>query len=992
MIFKRSARRLRSAGRRSSSLRAHRTLGGRWTASQAAKGRKLERMKSLPKSRLKRWAWRFNLGHMKEYWFSREGGIMALKVAGVSIFVFFVLTLAVFAYFRKFLPNLHDISGDRLGGSISYYDRTGETLLWQDYNTIKRVPVEGDQISQYIKDATVAVEDRDFFKHRGFDAKAIMRAAFQNIFGGGGTQGGSTITQQLVKLNQDFGQKRNIILKVKELILAIELERTYTKEEILTGYLNTAPYGGLDYGVQVAASDYFHTSAKDLTLAQSAMLAAIPRAPSFYSPYNQEFFNEEALIGRMHYILDVMADTKKITKEEAEAAKKVDILAQVQPQQTQFAGIKHPYFVLAAKNELTKKIEEEKTAEVGAWKVITTLDAKLQDLAEEQVNKGLRQVRNQGGDVAAFVAQDIKTGQMVALVGGSDFTNPEYGQINYARQPLPPGSSFKPYDYVSLIENSTNAGAGSVLYDVKQPLPGYPCTNPARPKDGGNCLADYDFRFPGPLPLRYALGGSRNVPAVKAILINGVEKTISTAEAMGLRSGYKCYAAGTDVANATASDEEPCYASAGIGDGAYLRLDEHVNGFATISRLGTYLKQTYILEIKESNGKSRYKWRQPEKEPEKKQVVRPDSAYIVADMMSDPRASYMSIKPHRYSGWNFGVKTGTTAEGKDGWMMGFSTKYAAGVWVGYHSRQKVLSGFMENMTRPIWQGWMNGAHSGEKAVNWTRPSSVQVLPAYVVRSHVGTSTIEPSPANDLYPAWYKPKTGAVAKSSTIDKVSGKLATSCTPSLARQTAAGSSAAENFSIDTFFGTAGGAQNSATASSTDDVHKCSDSRPVITLTVSDNGNGTYTVTGTASAGTHPLSPGSIKLSVGGTEIKTCSTSGSATSCTHNYSPSASGSQTVSAQVIDSVLYDSTDSKTVNFTTAASPPSNLQASSAGGTTNFSWLGGSGTVTIYNKTSSAVICSGSGSCSVPNANAPPGTVVYAQDGSGQKSNDAVVS
>lgn len=928
MIFKRSGDR---AFRKSTNryvktrtgrvLKTHRSLGGRWMATRESKAlRKVQRMRGLPKSRLKRLAWRMHPRQLAAFWFSRDGGIMTLKLAGIAIFVVFVLTLGVFAYFRQYLPDLRDISGDNLGGSISYYDRTGKTLLWQDYDAVKRVPVESQEISQYVKDATVAIEDREFYDHKGFDIRGIMRAALHDITNRGSTQGGSTITQQLVKLTQEFGKKRTIILKMKELILAVEFERTYTKDEILTGYLNAAPYGDVDYGIKAAAADYFHVSPKDLTLAQSAMLAAIPKAPSYYSPYVEEWFDAEALIGRQRYILDVMADMGTITKAQAEEAKKVDILAEVKPQQSKYAGIESPYFVLAAKNQLTREVESAGSAKVGGWKVITTLDTKLQKLAEEQIQKGMGQVRRQGGDTAAFAAQDVKTGQMVALVGGSDFNNEQYGKINYAQWPVSPGSSFKPYDYLTLIENSTNAGAGSVLYDVQAPLPGYPCTNKARPTEGGNCLSNYDFRYPGPLTVRYALGASRNIPAVKAMLISTVDKTIKTAEALGLNSGYKCYKDGTDVANATAADEDPCYASSALGDGSYLRLDEHVNGFASIARLGTYLKQSYILDVKNAAGKSLsgFTWRQPEKEPDKKQVVRPESAYIVADILSDPRASYFTTKIHNYNGWKFSLKTGTTNDSKDGLLMGFSGKYAAGVWVGYHTRQKAMSGFMETMTRPIWNGWMTGAHSGLKPENISPPSGLQTLPAYVIRSHVGSGTIEPSPANDLYPSWYKPKTGT-AKTSTIDKVSNKLATSCTPPLARETVGGSSQAEQFSIDIFYG-AGSANASTTAQ--DDVHSCGDDKPTITVTVSDNGNGTYAITGTATAGSHPfVDPtypqyaGKIHLSVNGNIVATCDIAASPASCTFNYTPTAAGQHTISAQVIDGVLYDATDTKSENF-----------------------------------------------------------------------------
>ncbi|OGL35037.1 hypothetical protein A3F65_01705 [Candidatus Saccharibacteria bacterium RIFCSPHIGHO2_12_FULL_47_16b] len=969
-------------------LKVHRTLGERWLNRRDLKSRrKIERMRGLPKSRFKRFIWRLHPKRLAAYWFSRDGAIMALKIVGVTIVVMFVLTMAVFAYFRKDLPNIKDISGSALGGSISYYDRTGKTLLWEDYDAVKRVPVEGSEISQYIKDATVAIEDRDFYKHRGFDLKGIVRAAFNDIFSRGAKQGGSTITQQLVKLDRGWSEQRTVTNKIKEIILAVELERTYTKDDILTGYLNAAPYGSVDYGVQAAAGDYFHKSAKDLTLPESAMLAAIPKSPSIYSPYNKEFFDREAFISRYSYVLDSMVEIGKLKKEQAEEAKKFDILATVQPQQTKYAGIKNPYFVLAAKNELTARFAPSGSstkARIGGWKVITTLDLGLQAEAENQVNKGLAQVRRQGGDVAAFVAEDVQTGQMVALVGGTDFANPEYGQINYAQTPIPPGSSFKPYDYTALIENG-NAGAGSVLYDIVGPLPGYPCTNKAHPRSGGNCLQNYDFRSPGPETLRYALAGSRNIPAVKAMLITGVDKTIATAEAMGLRSGYKCYA------DTALTKTTQCYGASAIGDGAFLHLDEHVNGFATLSRLGVYLKQTYILEVKDSADKSLYKWQQPTKEPDRKQVIRPETAYIVTDMVSDPNASYLSggrPKPQRYNGWNFGIKTGTTNDAKDGLMMGFSTKYAAGVWVGYHTRQKAMSGFMENMTQPILTGWMNAVHKNIKPVNWSQPPGIQKLPAFVVTTHVGVGSVEPSPSTDIFPSWYKGRDASSGGTAIIDKVSNKKATSCTPPLAKQNTSGNTNAEKFSVDTFYGSLAAA--SGNASQQDDVHSCSDVLPAITLTISGN-----TLTAAATAGTHPFAdakypqfPGTINFIVDGNVVKSYNDL-SDSPATRSYDWTGSGGvHSATVQVIDSVLYEASDSGTLNASQGLTFDS---AKADGGQTKFKWSGGAAPYTVTRTDTSTVLCSSNGNdCEVSVAAAPDGTPVRVTDGNGSSADTTV--
>lgn len=945
-------------------LKVNSSLSEKWAMMREAKSRrKVERMVGLPKSRMKRILWRMHPKRLAEYWFSRDGAIMALKIAGIAIVFFFILTLAIFAYFRKDLPNIRDISGSNLGGSISYYDRTGKILLWQDYNAVKRVPVQGTEIAQYMKDATVAIEDRDFYKHRGFDIRGIARAAY-NDAKGGSRQGGSTITQQLVKLTQDWTQKRTVTRKVKELILAVELERTYTKEEILTGYLNAAPYGGVDYGVQAAASDYFHKSAKDLTLAEAAFLAAIPQSPSVYSPYNKDYFDKDALISRYDYVLDVMAQTGKITKAQADEAKKVDILAEVKPPaNNKYAGIQAPYFVLAAKNQLTDPKsgfvpnDGNGSAKIGGWKVITTLDMNAQKIAEQQVQKGLLQVKRQGGDEIAFAAEDVQTGQMVALVGGVDFNDENHGQFNYAQTPLSPGSSFKPYDYVTLIENSSNVGAGSVLYDSQGPVPGYPCTNksvPSTTNKNANCIWDFDRRYPGPITIRYALGGSRNVPAIKAININGVPKTVKTAESMGLKSGYNCYAPGTDILNPTPDDKIDCGPAAGIGDGAYLYLDEHVNGYATLSRLGQYVPQTYILKIQNASNKTLYEWKQPKGQ----QVVRQDSAYILADMLSDPRPSYFPAgnKPQVYGSWRFAVKTGTTNDAKDGLMMGFSTKYAAGVWVGYHNRTRAMSGSMEVMTEPIWRGWMTNMHKDLKAQNWTEPSDIQHLPAFVITSHVGYGSQEPSPSTDIYPSWYKPRTGSSA-AVVMDKVSNKVATTCTPSLAKRTVGGSSTADHFSVDIYFGSGAAANGNTNTTANDDVHSCSDNPPNIASVYVGNSDVTSggtanctspcTITTTVSAGTHPLSdpnypqyPGTVNLIVDGQVSQTKQVTDSPSTVSFTYS-SDPGSHTISIQVIDSVLYD-TDSAKATMT--------ITSGNTGGTGGNQTNAGSGNATLTSR------------------------------------------
>lgn len=901
-------------------LRVNQSLGGKIKARRDEKARaKAAYLATLPKERWKRILYRLHPKRVAKYWFSKKGALMALKITGIGIVAVFVLMVAVFAYFRKDLPKLDDINSSDFGGSVVYYDRTGQTVLWEDYESFKRVPVKYDQMSSYLRAATIATEDKNFYNHGAFDVSGIVRAGLNDVFGSGGRQGGSTITQQLVKLDQAWTNDQTYARKVKELILAVDLEREYSKDDIITGYLNLAPYGPVQNGVETGAQDYFGVSAKDVTIAQAAFLAAIPKSPDYYSPYGGSY-DAEALEGRIHYILDRMAEQNDkngkpyITKKQAEDAKKEDILATVKPRPTNlYADIKAPYFVLAAKAELEQK-RGSAVVKRGGLKVITTLDLKLQTEAETQVAAGMRQITRQGGDTAAFAASDVETGQMVALVGGPGFDTPGFGQNNYAQIPLPPGSSFKPYDYAALIEHGTNVGAGSVLYDVQAPLPGYSCTNKNRPTNGGNCLFDYDFHYPGPVTLRYALGGSRNVPAVKAMGITGVDKTIETAEKMGLASGYKCFEDESQTIEAT------CGLSAAIGDGAYLSLDEHVNAHATFSRMGNYVPRTYLLKVTDSNEKTLIEWQQPAGT----QAIRPDTAYIIADIMSDPNASYLGNKIQSYKNWKFAVKTGTTNDSKDGLMLGYSTKYAAGVWVGYHDRTVEMSGFMENMTTPIWNGWMKAAHADLPAKNWDKPADVKTDAAFVLTSRPasGGSARVPSPATDLYPSWYKPNAATGSAAQAIDKVSGRIATSCTPELAKENRLNANA-NKFSIDTFMGAAAG----NTMSEQDNIHKCEDAKPLITMTspascntASSNCNFTITV----SQGTHAFSSdkfgGKVNLVVNGQVVKTIDIpagTGSSFSTTVNYAPTASGAYTIAASVSDSVLYQSSsENATTTFT----------------------------------------------------------------------------
>ncbi|HET8709173.1 MAG TPA: transglycosylase domain-containing protein [Candidatus Saccharimonadales bacterium] len=665
---------------------------------------------------------------------------------------------------RKDLPAVQGLSNKNLSGSIQFYDSTGKVLLWNDYSAANHTPIPSKQIPASIRNATVAIEDKNFYNEGGVDYGSVMRAAFHDIFHRGkGLQGGSTITEQLVKLDEGWLGNVSLSRKVKEMALAHDIANKYSKDEILTAYLNTVPYGGPDYGIEAAAEDYFHEEPGKLSVAQAAMLAAIPVAPSYYSPRSPDF-NAAALKARKNYVLSLMQQQGYITKAEENAAQQANTLAEVKPSANKDANVIAPYFDTVAAQQLQQLLGPSITQH-GNIKVITTLKLNQQQEAEKLVADNLPTVQADGGDDEALVVENVPTGQVTALVGGTDYSNPTYGQINYATTPINPGSSYKLYDYTALINDHKNAGAGSVLYDSKEALPGYPCTNKDVP--GGNCLYDYDYQYPGPLTLRYALAGSRNVPAVKAMLLAGEQKTISLSQSMGLTSGYTCY---SDVAKTKST---PCYSSAAIGYG-YLSLAQNVNGYATDARLGNYVPQSFIVKVTDSTGKTLYQWQQPEPQ----QVVKPDAAYIVDSILSDPKASYLpgscgatdctpisdfGWKFQRTNGWDVAVKTGTTEADNSGLMMAMTTQYSVGSWVGYHTATQSLTphyGGLEGVTEPLTRGMIDYVTNGQKPVNWTPPNDIKTLPAYVINDPpTGAQGMYygwkyPGPSTDLYPSWY----------------------------------------------------------------------------------------------------------------------------------------------------------------------------------------------------------------------------------------------
>ena len=414
---------------------------------------KAEYLATLPKNPVKRFFARLSPKRFFKFWFSLDGLKMLGKIIGIMILIGVALAIIAYFYFRNELKSLQPSElAKRVQTTVTkYYDRNGQ-LLWEDTGTGEyRLVVESDQISQYMKDATVAIEDKNFYDHKGVSITGTLRAVFNNVFNrDGGTQGGSTITQQLIKqvfFEDEAGDRgiTGIPRKIKEAILATEAERIYSKDQILTMYLNESPYGGRRNGVESASQTYFGKSAKDLTIDEAALLASIPQSPTLFNPYNTD--GNEQLIARQRTVIDYMAEQGKITQEEAEAAKQVAVLDKIQPADDQFEGAKAPHFIQMVKDELTEKLGAKVMGQ-GGLTITTSLDLRVQEVLEGEMDKLFNgslsyMPRNYGFDNASFVMMDNQTGQVLGLIGSRDYNYPGYGAVNSATAFIQPGSTIK---------------------------------------------------------------------------------------------------------------------------------------------------------------------------------------------------------------------------------------------------------------------------------------------------------------------------------------------------------------------------------------------------------------------------------------------------------------------------------------------------------------------------------------------------------------------
>lgn len=653
---------------------------------------------------------------------------------GIGAFLL-IIALMIFWLASLKIPDFRSFEDRKITNSTKIYDRTGEILLYDIHQDVKRTDILFEDMGSNIKNATVAVEDSNFYNHSGIQVKSIVRAVLSNLFGVGKTQGGSTITQQLVK-NTLLNSKKTINRKIKEWVLAIKIDQSMPKEKILELYLNEAPYGGTIYGIEEASKTYFGKNAHSLTLAEASYLAAIPQSPTLLSPYGK---NKDKLGERKNFVLSRMKEVNFISEEEYSKAK--DEIVVFLPQAT--VGIKAPHFVFFIKDYLEQKYGID-AVEKGGFKVITTLDYDLQQKGEQIVKEGaLENEKNWNGSNAGLVAIDPKTGQILTMVGSRDYFDKAIdGNYNIATAHRQPGSAFKPFIYATAFNKGFTPD--TVLFDLPtefqttcdaygKALPGHNQKDCYKPDN-------YDGKYRGPMALRDALGQSINIPAVKLFYLAGLRDALKTAEEMGISTL-------TDVSR---------YGLTLVIGGGEVSLLDMTSAFGVFANDGIKNPYTGILKIEDINGKVLEEFA-----PSIKEVLPKNTALTISNILSDNKARTPTFGANSalyIPGKDIAVKTGTTNSNKDAWTIGYTPSVVVGVWAGNNDNKPMKKGGVA-MAGPIWNKFMIEA--------------LKILPDEKFEKPDLSIDIEKvKPA--LRGFWQG------NENFFIDKISGKLATSSTP--------------------------------------------------------------------------------------------------------------------------------------------------------------------------------------------------------------------
>jgi 1A family penicillin-binding protein len=675
-----------------------------------------------------------NFFHPIAFYLKRHPRRSSLSL-GITVLII-VNSIAVYNWIFKDLPSPMGLSENEQVVTTRILDRNGN-LLFRIYKDENRTLIPLSQVPEHMIQATLAIEDQDFYKHHGFSIKGIIRALIANVQGKS-IQGGSTITQQLVK-NRLLSSERTIRRKIREVILSILVEGSYSKEEILEMYLNQVAYGGSTYGIEEAAWRYFNKKAKNLTLAESAMLAALPAAPSVYTPFGS---NPELAYTRQREVLRRMVEDDYIEQEQANVAKNEELKFR-----QDVIDIRAPHFVMYLKRLLAERYGEEILYE-GGLEVRTTLDLALQEEVQKIVTAEVEKLAPLRVNNGASLVTNPQTGEILAMVGSKnyfDFAND--GQVNVTIRPRQPGSSIKPLTYALAFEKGKTPSSTIDDSPITYSIPG---SQPYSPKN-------YDGKYHGRVTIREALASSYNIPAVKTLASIGVEQMLDKAEEIGI---------------STWTDRKRFGLSLTLGAGEVLMTDM-AKLYATFANLGNTVDLNPFLEIKNYKGEVLYK--NSCVLNKKDCVVRPtfdaQIAYQITSILADNQARTPAFGPRsvlHIPNQEVAVKTGTTNNLRDNWTIGYTTDRLVAVWVGNNDNQPmsyVASGITG--ASPIWNNIMLLLLDDEQAHVFAIPdgfvklkvcSPTGTLPCKgcpVIREEIFIIGTEPKKACN--PAWFKPE-------------------------------------------------------------------------------------------------------------------------------------------------------------------------------------------------------------------------------------------
>jgi 1A family penicillin-binding protein len=606
----------------------------------------------------------------------------------------YVAVLVAFVWYSKDLPTPNKVVR-RDGFSSRIYDRNGE-LVYDVYKDAKRVPVVWEDVPDTLKNATVAVEDKDFYKHQGFDPLTPFRI-IKNVFTLGKFTGGSTLTQQLVK-NVLLTSDRTVTRKIKEFMLSVQIEAKYKKSEILLMYLNESPYGGADWGVGIAAEQYFGKSVKDLTLPESVILAGLPQRPNVYSPFSK---TPTAYIDRASHVVDRMVEDGYISEEVGKETKDAVKNFKFAENKSQLAA---PHFIFWLKDELSRKYGED-VVEGGGLKITSTLDLKLQEKVQTIVSEEIDKAEKLGISNGAAVVMDPTNGQVLAMVGSRGYNSDKTdGKFNVVTQALrQPGSAIKPVTYLTAIRKGYSAS--TMVMDTPVTFAGTAGQKDYSPQN-------YNGKFNGPMSLAQALGNSINTVAVKMLANVGLSNMLRQAYDMGM----------TTLEPST--DNLKKYGLAVTLGGADVKMIDLASAYGAFANGGQRVDPVGILKVEDRSGRVLEEFNPTSG----KQVMSPQEAFIISNILADNNnriITFGAVNGLQVPGYQVAVKTGTTNDKKDNWTIGWTPNLLTTVWVGNNDNTpmlKVASGV--SGASPIWKRIMLASLPGRPKQDFSIPSAI----------------------------------------------------------------------------------------------------------------------------------------------------------------------------------------------------------------------------------------------------------------------------